>query len=275
MGWFRKKDRVDKDDPSEPPSTLDQATGIDFAKYELDQLGNDIRSIIDVPGAIGQAFKIVVTLPFVVAIVTWIAFSSRMSVVALVLFSLVAFVLSFLGSVVLGGFFVARKRLDLVADAANRVVDVVGEMHADVVLVKDGHAGTSVQGVAVGLLENAIFPAVFGTLSATAEAAMGPLGRFSSSITKAPMNMVQKSVINAIQSLPDREIGQIIDGIGEDLPAAAAVVQGLGDDYRQARDKIEGIVATVSRTALGSTLGLAGVATIPLALWLILGWVLS
>ena len=86
--------------------------------------------------------------------------------------------------------------------------------------------------------------------------------------------MVQKSVINSIKSLHDREVGQMTDGIGEDL-AATSAVKALTDDYRQARDKTEGIVASVSRTALRSTLGLAAIATIPLVIWLILGWVLS
>jgi len=86
--------------------------------------------------------------------------------------------------------------------------------------------------------------------------------------------MVQKSVINAIKSLHDREVGQMTDGIGEDL-AATSAVKALTDDYRQARDKTEGIVASVSRTALRSTLGLAAIATIPLVIWLILGWVLG
>lgn len=270
MGWFSKKQAA-----NEPASTVDTTTGIDFAKYELDQLGDDIRSIIDVPGAIGQALKYVLAIPVIVGIVTWAVFSSRMGGVALVPFSVVAFMLSFFGAAVIGGFFVARKRLDLVADASNRVVDVIGEMHADVVLVKDGHAGTSVQGVAVGLLENAIFPAVFGTLNATAETAMGPLGRFSSSITKAPMNMVQKSVINAIQSLPDKEIGQIVTNVGEAVPQATAGVERITTEYIQVRDKVEGIVSTVSRTALGSTLGFAAFASIPLVVWLVLGWVLS
>lgn len=249
--------------------------GIDFAKYELDELGNDIRSIVDVPGAIGQALKYVLTLPVLVAVITWAVFSSRMSTLALVPFSFIAFLLSFFGALVIGGFFVARKRLDLVADASNRVVDVIGEMHTDVVRVKDGHAGTSVQGIAVGLLENAIFPAVFGTITATAETAMGPLGRLSSTVTKAPMNMVQKSVISAIRSLPDKEIGQIVSEVGEAVPAASAGLQQLTTEYTQARDKIEGIVSKVSRTALGSTLGLAAFASVPLLIWLVLGWLLS
>ena len=89
MGWFSKKET-----PHEPPSTVDQTTGIDFAKYELDQLGNDLRSIVDIPGAIGQALRVVVLLPVVVALVTWIVFSGRMSAVVFVPFALVAFVLS-------------------------------------------------------------------------------------------------------------------------------------------------------------------------------------
>lgn len=250
-------------------------SGIDFAKYGLDELGDDIRSIVDVPGAIGQALKYVLTIPIVVALVSWIVFSSRMATWVQIPFTFVAFVLSFLGAFVIGGFFVARKRLDLIADASNRVVDVVGEMHADVVRVKDGHAGTSVQGVAIGLLENAIFPAVFGTLNATVETAMGPLGRFSSSITKAPMNMVQKSVISSIQSLPDKKIGEIVADVGEALPGAVAGADRIASEYNQAREKIEGIVATVSRTALASTLGLAGFASLPLAIWLVIGWLLS
>ena len=272
MGLFgRKKDAQD----SAADTGVDDTTGIDFAKYELDALGNDIRSIVDIPDAIGQALKYVLTIPFIVAIVAWGVFSSRMSTLALVPFTFIAFLLSIMGAMVIGGFFVARKRLDLVADASNRVVDVIGEMHADVVRVKDGHAGTSVQGVAVGLLENAIFPAVFGTLNATAETAMGPLGRFSSTITKAPMNMVQKSVISAIRSLPDKEIGEIATSVGQAIPAATEGLAQLTSEYEQARDKIEGIVSTVSRTALGSTLGLAAIATIPLVIWLALGWLVS
>ena len=249
--------------------------GIDFAKYELDKLGDDIRSIVDVPGAIGQALKYAITLPFLVAIITWAVFSSRMATWVLIPFSTVAFVLSLLAAGVIGGFFVARKRLDLVADASNRVVDVVGEMHGDVVRIKDGHAGTSVQQVAVGLLENAVFPAVFGTINTTAENALGPLGRFSSGITKAPLNMVQKSVISAIESLPDREIGQIVDDASDAVPAAAAGIERISTEYNQARAKVEGIVSTVSRTALGSTLGLAAAASIPLLIWLVIGWVAS
>ena len=271
MGLFGRN----KDKPSEPTSTGDTANGIDFTKYELDELGADIRSIVDVPGAIGQAAKYALTIPFIVVIITWAVFSSRMAAWVFVPFSIITFFLSFFGALVIGGFFVARKRLDIIADASSRVVDVIGTMHADVVQVKDGHSGTSVQQVAVGLLENAIFPAFFGTINSTAEATLGPLGRLTSSITKAPLNMVQKSVISAIGSLPDREIGQLVTDVGAAVPQANAGLQRLTTEYENVRDKIDGIVAKVSRTALGSVLGFALVASVPLAVWLIIGWVAS
>ena len=270
MGWFSRKEKA-----HEPASTVDEATGLDFAKYGLDQLGEDIRSIVNIPGAIGQAAKYAVTLPFVVAIVYWAVFSSRMSSVALVPFSIVAFLLSLVGSMVVGGFFVARKRLDTVADASDRVLGVINEMHSDVIRVKEGHSGTTVQEVAIGLLENAIFPAVFGTMNTAAETALGPIGRFASGVTKAPMKLVEKSVISGIQALPDKELGKIVTDIGESLPAVTAEVDRLQTEYGQVRSKMESIVDTVSRTALGSVLGVAAATSLPLAVWFLLSWVLT
>ncbi len=117
MVWSRKNDSADAHGGAGKPSSsgmstsVDPGTGIDFAKYELDELGANIRSIVDVPGAIGQALKYVLTIPFVVAIVVWIVFSSRIAAWIFVPFVIGAFVL--------GGYFVARKRVDLVAGASN------------------------------------------------------------------------------------------------------------------------------------------------------------
>lgn len=251
-----------------------QDSPLDFSKYGLEQLGEDVRSLVDVPGAIRQTAKFGLTLPFVVALVTWLIFSSRMGW-PLLPFTFVAFVLSFGASMVIGGFFLARKRLDTVASASSRVVDVIGEMHADVEQVRDGNAETSVQQVAVGLLENAILPAVFGTLTTTAETAMGPLGRMASTVTKAPMKLVEKSVISAVKALPDRKIGAVVDDVGAALPNTDGALSQLRREYATVRDKMESIVARVSRTAVGSVLGLALIAAIPPLIWLALGWLLT
>jgi len=260
------------------PTKLDRGpmeTPLDFSKYELDALGDDIRSVVNIPGAIGQAAKYAFTLPFVVAIITWVVFNSRMATWVLLPFSAGALVLAFGASTIIGGYFVTRKRLDTVVDASGRVVNVIGEMHTDVNQIRDGQAQTSVQQVAIGLLENAVFPAVFGTITTAAETSLGPLGRLSSRVTKAPMNMVQKSVLSAIEALPDKEIGQLVDDVADKLPEMSAKRDKLNTEYRQIRDRMDNIVIGVSRTALRSVIGLAVVAAIPLFVWLASGWLLT
>lgn len=257
--------------PYEPPVAPKAQDDLDFSEYELGKLGEDIRSLVDLPGAVFQAAKYVLVLPLIVAVLVWIAFGSRMANWALVPFTFIAAGLSLFGAIVIGGFFVARRRLDTVADASTRIVSVIGDMHGDVARIRGGQSETSVQKVAVGLLENAIFPAVFGTVTASAETALGPLGKIASQVTKVPMAMVQKSVVNAIGSLPDREIGSL----AADATESASALSELADDYTRTKDKVEGIVAKVSRTALGSVLGFALVASIPLIIWLIFGFVLT
>ena len=257
--------------PFEPSTSAGEHDDVDFSEYELGKLGDDIRSLVDVPGAVLQAAKYALAIPIGIALLTWIAYGSRMAGWALVPFTVIAAGLSLLGAIVIGGFFVTRRRLDTVADASNRVVTVIGDMHGDVARIRGGQSETSVQKVAVGLLENAIFPAVFGTVAATAETALGPLGKIASQVTKVPMAMVQKSVVTAIGSLPDHEIGDMATNSTE----TAAALADLTTEYTHAKDRVEGIVARVSRAALGSVLGLAVVASIPLLIWLGLGFVLT
>jgi len=246
---------------------------LDFAKYELDQLGQDVRSVVNVPGAIVQTAKYSFLFPVAVGIGTWLIFSSRMDGF-LGPFVLIAVLLSLLSAMIIGGFFVARKRLDTVASASSRVVDVIGEMHSDVERVRDGHAETSVQQVAVGLLETAILPMVFGSLSTAAESA-GPLGRIAAKVSKAPVGLVEKSVISAVKALPDHKIGDVAQRVGETLPDTEASLTKLRVEYASVRDKMESFVAKASSAATRSMLALAAIASIPLALWLLLGWVFT
>lgn len=268
MGWFGRKQ------PSATPAAApvtDAATGIDFSSYELAALSNDVRSIIDVPGAVAQTAKWAFGIPLLVGAVSWIGFSGRMSNLALVAFVFGAMVLSFAAGVVIGGYFVVRKRLDTVADASRRVVAVMGEMHADVVRIRDGRADTSVHEVAVGLLENAVFPLVFDTLTGTAESALGPLGIVAERAARAPRKLVQRSVISAVGALPDRKLGQLLRDSTNAMPVAADLVTAVNGEYQRVRDNIEGIVAKVSRTTLASVLGLAVVSMIPLVIWVVIG----
>jgi len=253
-----------------------ESAGINFANYDLSGLGDDVRSIVDLPDAMIKTAKWAFGLPIAVGILSWIIFSGRMAGWVLVPFVLGAMVLSTLTAVFVGGFFVARTRLDTVSTATNRVVSVIGEMHADVVQVKQGHSSTSVQQVATGLLEHAIFPVVFGVVEGMAPgSASGPLGAIRSKVTGAPMQLVQKSVIAAVAKLPDKEIGTVVDDLAGAMPEISSTLTELNANYQRVAGEVDGVVARVSKATLGSVITAAVLATIPLLLWLILGWVAS
>lgn len=265
-------------DESEPPVIdgellvgADASTfqGIDFAKYNLDGLSDDIKSIIDIPGAIARVAKWAFVTPVLVGILTWVVFSPRMSGIGTFFFSFGAVILSIMAAVVLGGFAVARQRLDIASQATTRVVNVVGEVHSDVVELKEGASSTTVRQMAVGITQHAILPVVFGV----AEASAGPLARLGSS--GSLMRVVEKSVVNAVSRLPDHEIGSMVDegaGLASDT---ASMLGRLDDEYQRVVGNVEGVVQSVSRATLGSLLTFAGISLIPLVLYLIAGWALT
>lgn len=248
---------------------------IDFGNYDLDGLRADVRSVVDIGAAFRSVMKAAMLTALVVTVVTWIVFSGRIESGAITaFFAIAAGLLALPLGGAIGAWRTARRRLDTVTEATGKVVGVVGEMHRDVLAVKEGHAETSVQQVAVGLLEEGIFPAVFGSVETAAEGAMGPMSFLSSKITGGPLALVQKSVIGAVESLPDRKIGSVADAATDKLQIDA-IAAGLADDYAKVDERLTGVVAKAARTSLIVGLWLAFWAIAPLALWLVIGWVAS
>lgn len=268
MGLFGRDKR---DDVLNDWSTDDQSLGIDFEKYELGQLGEDIRAMVDVPGAVIQASKWALGIPIVVALISSGVFSGRMSNWILIPFVFGVFVLSLLASIVFGVYAVTRKRLNLVTDASGRVVNTLGEMHSDVVELKEGAADTSMQKVAIGLFENAIFPMVTGAVSATS----GPLSFITSRAIKVPMSLIERSVVAAIKVIPDRKIGEIVDDQAESIGALTEVTNQIGETYQSISVRIDEFVGLVSRKTLGSLIGVGVASMLPLLIWLLVGWMAS
>ncbi len=272
MPLFGRKKR---DDVLNDWEGANPTAGIDFSSYDLDGLRDDVVSIVDLPDAMKKTAKWAFGIPIAVGILSWVIFSSRMAGWVLVPFVLGAVVLSVVGSVFIGGFFVARKRLDTVSQATNRVVTVVGEMHADVLQVKEGASQTSIKEVATGLLEHAIFPIVFGMAEGFAANASGPFSKISGRATDYSMGLVQKSVIGAVNKLPDHEIGSVVEDASALMPQLTEALSELNGTYQRVAGDIENIVGRVSKATLGSVIGAAAVAMIPLLLWLVIGWVAS
>ena len=258
---------------ADTPPTNDDSP-LDFSAYNLEQLAEDIQSLVNIPGAVAQTAKIGFSLPFIIGALTWIIFSPRMGLV-FIPFLLIAFLLALFASLVIGVYFLARKRLDTVVSASTQIVDVIGEMHHDIESVRSGHEETSIQAVAVGLLEGAIMPVVFHAVTGQAATAMGPLGAIASKLTRFPLRLVERSVVSAVEALPDRKIGDAIDTVGAGLPDTEFAMAELDREYDELRGKMESIVGGVSRAASGSILVLSAISAIPLLLWWLLGWLLT
>ena len=229
-----------------------------------------------IPAAIASTAKWAIGLPIAVAIITWLVFSSRTSGAVAVLIAFGAALLSILSAVLLGGALVAKKRLAIVSQAADRVVDALGEVHSDVVMLKDGASRTTVQELSIGLLQHAVLPIVFGVVEGASGASSGGVvGKVASLGTDRSMKLVEKSVIAAVKRLPDRELGSIVSDMSDTLPATAEAVATINNEYQRIGSGIEGIVARVSKATVGSSFVAAGLALIPLLLWLAFAWLLT
>lgn len=252
------------------------AEALDFSSYDLDGLRDDIGQVLDFGRAVSTMTKWMLGLQLAVVVATWVAFAGRFdSGVWLGLFAVIAGVVSAPLAATVGGWVLARRRLDAVTEASSRVVEVVGLMHADVVRLRRGSAETSVQKVAVSILEEAVFPTVFGTVNTTAEGVLGPVGFLARRATRAPFRLVERSAIRAVSSLPDRDIGRLVDGATEAVGGLDGFAASIADQYSGVGERIGSIVGRVARTSLVVGFGLAVGSTVPIALWWLLGWLLT
>jgi len=250
-------------------------SALDFSTYELEGLRCDVKAIVTPRGAIGGVAKWGLGIPVAVCLVVWLVFMSRIdSSLVLVAFSVLAGLLAVPAGVLVGGWRVAGKRLDNVTLATGRIVDVVGEMHTDIVKLHQGHAETSVRQVAVGLLEEAVFPVVFGSVTTVAEGVLGPAGFLADKAARGPMKLVERSVIAAIEGLPDRQIGQLSAGAAEAVDLNQRV-NHVCDEYQVVRGRMTGVVDRVGHTSRRIAISATFAATLPLVVWLIIGWLAS
>jgi len=214
-------------------------------------------------------------LQFVVVTLTAILFASRFdSGLWLGVFSILAGLAAAPLAATVGGWVLGRRRLAAATDASERMVDVVGLIHADVVRLRAGTADASVREVAVGILDEAVFPAVFGTVGTTAEGLLGPLGFLARRATRAPLELVERTVTGAITSLPDRKLGDLLDGTA-DAVAGLDVAQSVAEDYTAARDRVTSVVERVARTSGVVAVGLTVVSVVPLIVWWLFGWIVT
>lgn len=259
------------------------AEDLDLSKYDVRSIAADLTEVANLPNAVASTAGRTALVPIAVAVVTWVIFSGRMSNLVLVLFVIVATLLSLGAAAVFAVAVLTRRQVNACTDASQRILGVVSEMHGDLAALRSGAAQLTVRSTATTLSNDVVFPmleemgmGVAGTFF------RGPLRAIAAPVIGVPLGVVRKSVASAIGALPVDALDASIDlnhdpemGTGSQLDAVAGTVTELERHYQEIQTSIEGLVKRTMSRSLVPVLATLLLTAVPLMLWWLAGWLLS
>lgn len=274
-----------KKDAELPNDSVDLAVkALDLGKYDLDGFRNDVGEIINLPGAMQAIAKRALIITVAVTVVLYLVFAGRLGSVTLFLFMVVAVVLTAVGASAVAVFLLMRTRVDQTVAASSRVVELVEMMHRDYEQVQSGGAQLSIKEVGSEVAQQLVFPALFGA-AGQATAMTGFFGVILRPALRLPMRWVERSVVQALEQLPDATVsheGEPVEGMNEgaradiaaDAMATSAVesVRFISDAYQTTQHQLERIVGGLGVTVLGPVGFLVLMSLVPLTLLVLLTW---
>lgn len=264
---------------------------IDLDRYDFDGLRDDIASILDVQRAVLTTLKWTLLIPLVGSIAAWFVFDARMPRWVLVPYMIVLIAALVLAAINVGFMFVLRNRIGETNEAADRVLRMTSDMHADYLRIQSGQSDLPMKEVATVLTRELIFPALFGAghnAVAAATTVTGPFGWIAGRLLKYPIQAVETRVLDVLEDpelddalrprdTPDGETPERLEG--SDITAAMLTpgvpVGGdgeLADWYAKAHQIVHRVVDGVGTVATGSLGTILFFALLPLLGWLAFGW---
>lgn len=256
------------DDPVEP----EDPTTVDLSDYDLNQLRADVMELFDLPVAIGQTVMWSMRGVGGAAVVAWFV-GRGMPAWALVLFILIAAVLAVLAVVVLSVYLVVRRRVENAVVTSERVLETVVLIRDDLYHVSEGRKRVSTRDLASDVLEDVVFPVMTDTAVSVLP---GPLRFLARPVVWLPRKLIGRTVGAAINQLPDQRLDRTVVIDNRALIRADAEVEraaGTRAAVLEVHDVVETIVVGVIKALWWPTLAVTAVASIPLILWLVIGWV--
>ena len=245
---------------------------IDLEAYDLDGLRADVAELADLQQLAVRTFQWTILGPLVVGLGTWIVFSGRMPVWALVPYDAVAIALSLVGSVLAAVFIVLRSKVEAATEAASRTLDVLALAHGDLERALDGGVEVSIKELAGQVLELAVFPALEDGVVAVAPAPARFLVR---PLVWLPSRVVAKTVMAVVDRLPATALGNLSDTQlqtgSDEVGALRSAFESLPEDVGEAQLGLERIVTRVLNASTRPLLIAVIVALLPLVGWLALG----
>lgn len=256
------------DDPVEP---ADPAT-VDLSDYDLDQLRADVMELFDLPVAVGQAVMWSVRGVGAAALVAWFV-GRDMPTWALILFMLIAAVLALVAGVVLSVYLVVRKRVENAVVTSERVLETVVLIRDDLYHVSEGRKRVSTRDLASDVLDDVVFP----VMTETAVSALpGPMRFLARPVVWLPRKLIGRTVGAAITYLPDERLDRDVVVDNRALIRAETEVEraaGTRAAVLEIHDVVETIVVGAIKALWWPTLAITALASVPLIIWLLIGWV--
>ncbi len=257
-------------DPTDPTDPIDPTT-VDLSGYDLERLRADVMELFDLQAAIGETVMWSLRGVAVAGLLAWWA-GRGMPVWALVPFVLIAVVLAFLAVTVASVYLVVRKRVENAVVTSERVLETVVLIRDDLYHVSEGRKQVSTRDLASDVLEDVVFPVMAETAVSVLP---GPLRLLARPIVWLPRRLIGRTVGAAIDHLPDERLDRdvVIDNralIRADVEIERAA--GNRAAVLAVHDAVETIVVGVIRALWWPTLALTALASIPLIVWLVVGW---
>jgi hypothetical protein len=195
-----------------------------------------------------------------------------MPTLALVLFVLIAAVLAFLAVGVLSVYLVVRKRVENAVVTSERVLETVVLIRDDLYHVSEGRKRVSTRELASDVLEDVVFPVMTETAVSVLP---GPLRFFARPVVWLPRKLIERTVGAAIKHLPDDRLDRHVVIDNRALIRADAEVDRAAATRAavlEVHDVVEDIVVGVIKALWWPTVAVTVLASIPLLVWLVIGW---
>lgn len=250
------------------------------AKYDLAPLFDDIRSIIDVPGAIQTVVKWSAIVP-VVSMVLAILVTTGESPWMRFPYTIAAGAISLAAAAALGVFVLLRRRFESAEKAIGRTLETVEQIHGDLSELRDGERNRGqVIAMAENLVSGVVLPAMDEAVLLVPQTSLPipipdflvtPLAR---AITWGPKRVVERGVMKSVEALPWEDMVQKLENQAQTAAEASEFLTVIREGYSEVQGKLEHYTRMAARVSQGPVLIFLVLSIIPILIWLALGLIL-
>lgn len=253
---------------------------LDLARYDVRRVAADVMGLAALPVDAMRAVFYTAIAGVIGFALTALLFVTRMSLFWLFLFAAIGGFLVLFCGVVVAVSLVAHRKLRETIGVADEVLDVVAQMHRDLVELRNGKAQLTVRATAATLSADVVFPMMSEAAIAAAETYLrGPLKPLARPLIGRPLQVAEKAVTASIANLPVAALDAAVSGDATDDAASVddmvEAMREIDDRYEAAKKTVAGHVRSFMTKSQVPAVIFAALALMPLVCWWLLGFLVT